>query len=304
MYDPLLEEAKTIINQFCESEYGSPASFDKLDEIGVGFTTLTDEEIPIQIYVNLLDCSLDRYLSNSLLESRKYDTLQELIDHELKKLYFADLIDVTDEQIAQIQKQEEAHDELDDIDPAWIRARLEEHGIVNGEVVDPEKLENAPFIQQVTADVERIAQEQAAAEKTQVSEDLIGKKLELDGHQFVVEEVGEISGDVRLFDQTMADQGYPISRVEKIDTIRQLLTQAEKKEEVLEPPKPHRTGKVAPTVLLPEIPMAQRHDFQITDDAIGVGTPSERFNRNVAAIRLLKKLEGTHRWAILCAEPR
>ena len=79
----------------------------------------------------------------------------------------------------------------------------------------------------------------------------------------------------------------PISRVEKIDTIRQLLTQAEKKEEVLEPPKPHRTGKVAPTVLLPEIPMAQRHDFQITDDAIGVGTPSERFNRNVAAIRLL-----------------
>lgn len=296
-YDPLLEEAKTIINQFCESEYGSPASFDKLDEIGVGFTTLTDEEIPIQIYVNLLDCSLDRYLSNSLLESRKYDTLQELIDHELKNLYFADLIDVTDEQIAQIQKQEEAHDELDDIDPAWIRARLEEHGIVNGEVVDPEKLENAPFIQQVTADVERIAQEQAAAEKTQVSEDLIGKKLELDGHQFVVEEVGEISGDVRLFDQTMADQGYPISRVEKIDTIRQLLTQAEKKEEVLEPPKPHRTGKVAPTVLLPEIPMAQRHDFQITDDAIGVGTPSERFNRNVAAIRLLKKLEEENRLA-------
>ena len=174
---------------------------------------------------------------------------------------------------------------------------MEEHGIVNGEVVDPEKLENAPFIQQVTADVERIAQEQAAAEKTQVSEDLIGKKLELDGHQFVVEEVGEISGDVRLFDQTMADQGYPISRVEKIDTIRQLLTQAEKKEEVLEPPKPHRTGKVAPTVLLPEIPMAQRHDFQITDDAIGVGTPSERFNRNVAAIRLLKKLEEENRLA-------
>ena len=95
----------------------------------------------------------------------------------------------------------------------------------------------------------------------------------------------------------MGDLGYPISRVEKIDTIRQLLTQAEKKEEVLEPPKPHRTGKVAPTVLLPEIPMAQRHDFQITDDAIGVGTPSERFNRNVAAIRLLKKLEEENRLA-------
>ena len=31
-------------------------------------------------------------------------------------------------------------------------------------------------------------------------------------------------------------------------------------------------------------------DYQITDDAIGVGTPGTRFNNNIRAIRLLKKL--------------
>ena len=36
---------------------------------------------------------------------------------------------------------------------------------------------------------------------------------------------------------------------------------------------------------------ADRHEYHITDDAIGVGTPGTRFNNNVRAIRLLKKLE-------------
>lgn len=306
--DPLMEEAKTIINQFCESEYGSPASFENMERIGVGYTTITDDELPIQAYVDLQHLRIERYVSDILLDGRQYGTLEELIDEELKQLSFDDLIYVTDEGLERIRKELQAqeqgqeHDDWEDIDPAAIRARLEEHGIVNGEVVDPEKLANAPFIRQVMADVEqieqeRIAEEQAEVEQEPVEDDLIGKRLELDGHQFVVESVSEISGDVSLFDLTMAGQRYPISRVEKIDTVRQLLRQAEEKPEVLEPPKPRRSGKVAPTVLLPEIPMTQRHDYQITDDAIGVGTPGERFNHNVRAIRLLKKLEAENRLA-------
>ena len=44
-----------------------------------------------------------------------------------------------------------------DIDPAAIRAALAENGIVDGHIVDPDKLDANPFIQQVMADVEQIA---------------------------------------------------------------------------------------------------------------------------------------------------
>jgi hypothetical protein len=54
---------------------------------------------------------------------------------------------------------------LDNIDTDYIWERLEESGIVNGEVVDEEKLNNNPFIRQVTTDAERIAQEEQVAQK-------------------------------------------------------------------------------------------------------------------------------------------
>ena len=60
---------------------------------------------------------------------------------------------------------EEEQNRFDDIDPIAIREALEERGIVNGQVTDPEKLDNAPFIQQVMSDAEQIA----AAETEQTS---------------------------------------------------------------------------------------------------------------------------------------
>ena len=64
--------------------------------------------------------------------------------------------------IAQLIKEDrfytqEEQGRFDNIDPIAIREALAERGIVNGQVVDPEKLDNDPFIQQVMADVERAA---------------------------------------------------------------------------------------------------------------------------------------------------
>ena len=61
---------------------------------------------------------------------------------------------------------EEEQNRFDHIDPIAIREALEERGIVNGQVADPEKLDNDPFIQQVMSDAEQIA----AAETEQTSE--------------------------------------------------------------------------------------------------------------------------------------
>ena len=61
--------------------------------------------------------------------------------------------------IAQLIKEdrfytEAEQDRFDNIDPIAIREALAERGIVNGELVDEEKLDNDPFIQRVMADVE------------------------------------------------------------------------------------------------------------------------------------------------------
>ena len=63
------------------------------------------------------------------------------------------------------------------------------------------------------------------------------------------------------------------------------------------PPTPRRPGKISPAVLHPKIPEEQRHNYRIHDDALGVGTPGEKFVRNIKAIRLLKKLEAEGRFA-------
>ena len=56
-------------------------------------------------------------------------------------------------------------DNLDDVDPIAIREALAQRGIVDGHVVDPEKLDNDPFVQQVMRDVEAISRETAQADQ-------------------------------------------------------------------------------------------------------------------------------------------
>lgn len=146
--------------------------------------------------------------------------------------------------------------------------------------------------------------------------DLIGKEVTLEGRRFLVEKVDE-NGRASLRDLTFEGAaGFPIERVEHISVIRRLMGPAEKtagpekgvessvdghdqggKEPPLAPPQPQRRARVSPFVLHPEVPNADRHEYHITDDAIGTGTPGERFNNNVRAIRLLKRLEAEDRLA-------
>lgn len=58
-------------------------------------------------------------------------------------------------------------DDFSDIDPIAIREALAERGIVNGKVVDPEKLNRDPFIQRVMADVGQTPQADVLQSNTQ-----------------------------------------------------------------------------------------------------------------------------------------
>ena len=125
--------------------------------------------------------------------------------------------------------------------------------------------------------------EAPAIEMEQSADDLIGREIVIDNRKYLIESIGKISGDVSLRDITFQNNvGFPINRVEKIGYIQKLLEQ-----EKTELPPEEKT----------EAPATDRHNFRITDDAIGVGGAKEKFRNNMAAINLLHELEIENRLA-------
>ncbi|MBC5736189.1 DEAD/DEAH box helicase family protein [Lawsonibacter sp. NSJ-52] len=102
----LIERAKGLISDFCRSEYGSEADFSDPTKIGIAYTTVTDDEIPIQVNIDLVNYRLERYLNDEHLETRQYGSLQEIITNELENLDFSDLIHVSDEDVEQHRRHE------------------------------------------------------------------------------------------------------------------------------------------------------------------------------------------------------
>ncbi len=93
-----LEEAKRLIEDFCDAEYGcGGADFSDLEHIGIAYTTTEDERHEIQVEVNLLDFSVTQMLDDQLIEQRRYKSLREMIDNELSDLDFEDLIHMSGE---------------------------------------------------------------------------------------------------------------------------------------------------------------------------------------------------------------
>jgi N12 class adenine-specific DNA methylase len=301
------------------------------------------------------------------------------------------------------KKAEQETDDFSDIDPSAIRAALAENGIVDGEVVDPDKLNTTPFIQQVMADVEQIAADTPPApERFSVIETESGYAVWDDAQNGIYTDSEGVQEEftsewqaedyLKQVRQAVADKeaaewlavegakqetppqgqaekrrksGVDIIASYQFDNERIIISRSpngkyynhygydeqrdfamttaggfdtfeeaekalyshrpkaekfldstekaadtekgaesladghgpDREEPALPPPAPRRRAKVSPFVLHPEVPNADRHEYHITDDAIGVGTPGERFKNNVRAIRLLKKLESEDRFA-------
>ena len=153
--DSTIIYAKQLINSYCQDEFDSEADFSDLKKVGVAYTTTEDSKHTVEAVVNLVDYRLETYVDDKLFKEETYADLKDMIDNCLHSLSFDDLVYLSDEELAPFY---EEHDELDDVDPAIIRQQLEDAGIVNGELVDEDKLNSDPFIQQVMADAETDAE--------------------------------------------------------------------------------------------------------------------------------------------------
>ena len=238
--------------------------------------------------------------------------------------------------IAQLIKEERFYtqvekDNLDDVDPIAIRETLAQRGIVDGQVVDPEKLDRDPFVQRVMADARRIAAEETSEQPT--PPDLSGQPITRAGDTITIG-----NGDtVHEIDITVSDEEYEAIRQtipdEKADDpsapiyhvgdtvylenqeyrITELREDA--RNEATTDPQPlnpetvdqEHTEPSAETLRSgseqtggPETPpQPAPGNFRIMDDNLGTGGPKEKFWRNIKAIATLKQIEQENRHATL-----
>ena len=296
----LLERAKGLISDFCRSEYGSEADFSDPAKIGVAYTTVTDDEIPIQVNIDLVNYRLERYLDDEHLETRQYASLQELITNELENLDFSDLIHVSDEDVEQHR---------------W-------HEPETPDVEHPEAVESAPVPQK---------------DKFPYS---VGDTVYLEnGKPYIIESVGvfdiTLSDPTLFYPISRAEsresfarlmERYPQPEKEPAYTEETVAVYPGDKNNLPydveirtlrfdepEPPSFDNVMDVNPISVqvggewqtFPNREAAEKamyeeykdnlrrnaENFRITDDALGVGGAKAKFRANMAAIHLLQELE-------------
>ena len=296
----LIERAKGLISDFCRSEYGSEADFSDPTKIGVAYTTVTDDEIPVQVNIDLVNFRLERYLDDEHLETRQYGSLQELISNELENLDFSDLIHVSDEDVEQRRRHEP---ETPDV----------EH---------PKAVESAPVSQK---------------DKFPYS---VGDTVYLEnGKPYIIESVGvfdiTLSDPTLFYPISRAESRESFARLmERYPQPEQAPAYTEETVSVYpgdknnlpydveirtlrfdepEPPSFDNVMDVNPISVqvggewqtFPNREAAEKamyeeykdnlrrnaENFRITDDALGVGGAKAKFRANMAAINLLKELE-------------
>ena len=305
----LTERAKGLISDFCRSEYGSEADFSDPAKIGVAYTTITDDEIPLQVNIDLVNYRLERYLDDEHLETRQYISLQELISNELENLDFSDLIHVSDEDVEQHRwhEPEEAVAEAPETAPAPQREPfpysvgdtvylengkpyiIESIGVFDITLSDPTlfyPISRAESRESFARLMERYPQpEKTAAENTAVPE-------KEPNHTYTEETVAVYPGDKSNLPYDVElrtlrfDEPEPPSFEEVVDA-NPISVQAGGEWQTF----PNR--EAAEKAMYEEYKDNLRRNaenFRITDDELGVGGAKAKFRANMAAINLLKEL--------------
>lgn len=98
-FETPLDKAKWLINDFCEAEYREGADFDDLHNVGLAFTTLTDDELPIQVTADLVDFKITHEFDGEVFDTEQFDSIEDMIENGLTDLDFSDLVSVPDEVI-------------------------------------------------------------------------------------------------------------------------------------------------------------------------------------------------------------
>ena len=91
-FDSELDNAKKLIQDFCQQEYGSDADFSDLEHVSLAYTTTEDGGQEIQVEADLVHFVLTKYLDSQVCDEYHYNSLKELTEAELSGMTFDELV--------------------------------------------------------------------------------------------------------------------------------------------------------------------------------------------------------------------
>lgn len=89
-----IEDAKRLISDFCEEEYGTDnVDFSDLSCIGLAYTNTEDECYDVQTNVDLQNCKINYCLNGECIKTERYFSITDLCIRALNCLAFEWLIE-------------------------------------------------------------------------------------------------------------------------------------------------------------------------------------------------------------------
>ena len=107
--ETLLDKAKVLIDEYCQTEFGREegADYSDLSAVEVAYTTTEDEKHEIQAKVNLVDFSIGTFVDGTPVRTEQYDSLEQLVENGLPGLSFDDLVYISDKELARAETKPE-----------------------------------------------------------------------------------------------------------------------------------------------------------------------------------------------------
>ncbi len=90
-----LRAAIQSIDDFSENEYGTPADVSDLEHIDLAYTTTENEQHEIQIYANLMDCTIVHTIDGEVDDTEQYTDLEDMTRRALRFMTFDSLVSDT-----------------------------------------------------------------------------------------------------------------------------------------------------------------------------------------------------------------
>ena len=287
-------KARELINAYCMEVFGEEADFSDLSHVPLAFSSTGDGTHTIEVSADLTAYRLIYEVAGEVAVTLQCHDMDDLNEH-LANLDFDEMVAYAEGQYGQKLLRSQPPDSTDRVDEMPQQAMLAEVLYEKtGQLVfdfDQGQMEpvNAPVTKQAEkkkeSGVEKFAGYLADEEYLAILRYPNGKYYNHYGYDEETDFSNSTVGGFDTFEEAE----------------RTLYAHRRSAKKIIEPEKsstpPMPPQEVSPPGPHSENPTVQRHDYRITDDALGVGKPSERFANNVAAIQLLKTLETENRLA-------
>ena len=175
IYEDSLEKAKELINDFCVDEYGEGADFTDLHDVGIAYTTYTDDEKEFQVTADLIDCKITYEYDGETVKTEQYKDIDDMVKNGLTGLDFDELVSLPDNISDKVYIQEAADRFKKDTDSLINTVHDFYDKVYEGEksiskkdvaaaLTDPAKA--SELATQLQADIERRKQQREQDQKT------------------------------------------------------------------------------------------------------------------------------------------